>query len=74
MKKSLLVLIDDPERLSDYVTEIPEIAWELVTVSDEPLTIVYPGGIILPQILSQRWLSWNQDYRRYFCRELIRNW
>ena len=45
--KSLLVLLDDPKKLSTYVAEIPEIAWELIEVSDQPLTIVYPGGINL---------------------------
>ena len=46
--KGLLVLIDDPEKLSVYVAEIPDIAWELVAVAEDPLTIVYPGGINLP--------------------------
>jgi L-threonylcarbamoyladenylate synthase len=71
--KSLLVLVDDPERLSDYVMEIPEIAWELLTVSDQPLTIVYPGGINLPSnILHSDGSVGIRVTSDTFCRELIR--
>jgi len=69
----LLVLIDDPERLSDYVAEIPEIAWELVTMSDQPLTIVYPGGINLPvNVLHSDGSVGIRVTGDNFCRELIR--
>ena len=54
--KSLLVLLDNPERLSDYVKEIPEIAWDLIKVSDQPLTIVYPHHLALVQISLQLFL------------------
>jgi L-threonylcarbamoyladenylate synthase len=71
--KGLLVLIDDPERLSDYVAEIPEIAWELVTMSDQPLTIVYPGGINLPvNVLHSDGSVGIRITGDNFCRELIR--
>lgn len=40
--KSMLVLIDSPAKLNAYVSEIPEIAWELIELSEKPLTIIYP--------------------------------
>lgn len=40
--KSMLVLIDSETRLSQYITEVPEIAWQLIEVSTEPMTIIYP--------------------------------
>lgn len=40
--KAMLVLIDNPVKLETYVSEIPEIAWELIQVADKPLTIIYP--------------------------------
>lgn len=71
--KSLIVLVDDPERLSDYVTEVPEIAWELVTISDQPLTIVYPGGINLPSnILHNDGSVGIRVTGDTFCKKLIR--
>jgi L-threonylcarbamoyladenylate synthase len=42
--KSMLILMDNPNLLNSYVSEIPEIAWELIDVSDKPLTIIYPGA------------------------------
>jgi L-threonylcarbamoyladenylate synthase len=42
--KSLLLLADSEGMLERYVTNVPEIAWELLSVSDEPLTIIYPEG------------------------------
>lgn len=45
--KSMLVLLDVPEKISLYVREVPEIAWDIIDCADEPLTIIYPGAIKL---------------------------
>jgi L-threonylcarbamoyladenylate synthase len=42
--KSLLILVDGIGMAERYVKEIPEIAYELTSVSDSPLTIIYPNG------------------------------
>lgn len=42
--KSLLVLLDDASKLHNYVGIIPDIAWDLIKVTDRPLTIIYPRG------------------------------
>ena len=42
--KSLLVLVNGEQMLERYVKDIPEIAFELTGVSDDPLTIIYPQG------------------------------
>jgi len=42
--KSMLVLMENPNLLNSYITEVPEIAWELIDVADTPLTIIYPGA------------------------------
>jgi L-threonylcarbamoyladenylate synthase len=71
--KSLLVLLDDPERLSVYVKEIPEIAWEIIKVSNQPLTIIYPGGINLaPNIIHSDGSVGIRITGDKFCKELIR--
>jgi L-threonylcarbamoyladenylate synthase len=72
-EKGLLILVDDPERLSEYVAEIPDIAWELVAVTEEPLTIVYPEGINLPaNVLHNDGSVGIRVTVDTFCRELIR--
>lgn len=43
-KKSMIILIDEEHRLASYVEQVPEVALELIGVSDKPLTIIYPGG------------------------------
>ena len=42
--KSMLVLINDVNRVPSYLEEMPDIAWDLVEVSEKPLTIIYPGA------------------------------
>jgi len=42
--KAMLILIDSQNRLEQYVTEVPEIAWQLIDVAVEPLTIIYPNA------------------------------
>jgi len=50
-RKSMLVLIDNVSRLTYYISEVPEIAYELIDVSDKPLTIIYPEARHLPENL-----------------------
>ncbi len=40
-QKSLLVLLDHPGKISSFVNEVPEIAWDLIDLSEKPLTIIY---------------------------------
>jgi L-threonylcarbamoyladenylate synthase len=42
--KSLLLLVNSENMIDRYINEIPEIANQLIEVTDTPLTIVYPGG------------------------------
>ncbi len=49
--KSMLVLLNNPNRLTQYVDEVPEIAWELIDVNDKPMTLIYPGAKNLAQNL-----------------------
>lgn len=42
--KSMIVLLDDANKLERYIEEVPLIAYDLIENSDSPLTIVYPGA------------------------------
>jgi L-threonylcarbamoyladenylate synthase len=42
--KAMLVLVDSLSKLYGYVSEVPDIALNLVEVSDKPLTIIYPNA------------------------------
>lgn len=49
--KSMLVLLDNPAKLQTYLHEVPEIAWDLIELTDKPLTIIYDGAKNLAQNL-----------------------
>lgn len=42
--KSMLVLLNNANRLTQYIEEVPEVAWELIDVADKPMTLIYPGA------------------------------
>jgi L-threonylcarbamoyladenylate synthase len=42
--KAMIVLLDNPYKLNLYVEEVPELAWNLIELSDKPLTIIYRGA------------------------------
>ncbi|MFO7844022.1 MAG: L-threonylcarbamoyladenylate synthase [Bacteroidales bacterium] len=50
-QKSMLVLLDHAGKLSSYVKEVPDIAWDLIDLADKPLTIIYPQAQNLAQNL-----------------------
>jgi L-threonylcarbamoyladenylate synthase len=70
--KSLLVLVNGIQMLERYVTEIPEIAYELTEVSDTPLTIIYPAGKNLaPGVCNEDGSVGIRICHDEFCNELI---
>ena len=42
--KSMLVLMENAALLERYVDEVPEIAYDLIELTDKPLTIIYDGA------------------------------
>lgn len=40
--KAMFVLVDGPAKIQAYVDEIPDLAWDLIEMSEKPLTIIYP--------------------------------
>jgi L-threonylcarbamoyladenylate synthase len=70
--KSLLILVNGDQMLERYVNEIPEIAFELINVSDDPLTIIYPSGKNLaPGVCNEDGSVGIRVCRDDFCAELI---
>lgn len=42
--KAMLVLVDSPAKLNYYVKEVPSVAWDLIELTNKPLTIIYDGA------------------------------
>jgi L-threonylcarbamoyladenylate synthase len=70
--KSLLVLVDVEQMIERYVREVPEIVYELTSVSDGPLTIIYPNGRNLaPGVCNEDGSVGIRICHDEFCNELI---
>jgi L-threonylcarbamoyladenylate synthase len=71
--KSLIILVDGDIMLGRYVKEVPEIAYELIKVSDKPITIIYPGAKNLAaSIPAEDGSVGIRICNDMFCNELIR--
>lgn len=53
-QKSMLVLLDSIAKLDRYVTEVPDIAYDLIDMSDKPLTIIYEKSKSLSENVSKK--------------------
>ena len=42
--KAMLVLVDSSVKVDFYVQDVPEVAWDLIDLSEKPLTIIYSGA------------------------------
>ncbi len=52
-KQGMLILLDSESKLPYHVKEVPGIAWQLIEVSDQPLTLIYPGARnIAPELIA----------------------
>ena len=43
-EKTMIVLLDDAEKIRKYVKKIPPIAFDLINTWEKPLTIIYDGA------------------------------
>lgn len=52
--KALISLVDSEAKVQFYVREVPEVAWDVMELSDRPMTIVFDGGRNLaPNLLAE---------------------
>ncbi|WEK20092.1 MAG: L-threonylcarbamoyladenylate synthase [Candidatus Pedobacter colombiensis] len=42
--KSFIILLDTDAKLQSYVSEIPDVAYDLIEYAENPLTLVFPGA------------------------------
>ena len=70
--KNMLVLIDITGRIIQYVKEVPETARDMIEVSENPITIIYPNAINLaPNLLNLDGSIGIRVTRDEFCKSLI---
>ncbi len=70
--KSLLILLDEAEKLSLYLDHIPEIAWDLIEQANRPTTFIYQHVKNLPKnLIAQDGTIAIRIVRNEFCKRLI---
>lgn len=70
--KSLIVLLDNENKLASYVREIPDVAYDLIEFAEHPLTIVYSNAKNLaPSVINEDGSIGIRIVKHTFCQQLI---
>ena len=71
-KKSMLVLLDQIDKVSLYIQKVPEVAWQLYEVADKPLTRILPGACaVAPNLIPDEGTLGIRIPDHEFCNKLI---
>lgn len=72
LTKSLIIIVNSIDMVERYVREVPESAYQLVSVADTPITIIYPEGKNLAEgVCSSDGSVAIRICNDEFCQELI---
>ena len=71
--KAMLSLLDSDAKLGYYVPDIPDVAYDLMDLSEKPLTIIYDGvRHLAPELIAQDGSAGIRITREEFSRDLCR--
>jgi L-threonylcarbamoyladenylate synthase len=70
--KSMIVLLDQPEKLVLYVKKVHPVAYELIDRYNEPLTIIYPNAMnVASNVIAEDGTLAIRVVKDEFCRRMI---
>jgi len=70
--KSMIVLVDTDNKLESYISEVPDIAFDLIAYAENPLTLVMPGAKNLsPALINADGSIGIRVTQHVFCQQLI---
>jgi len=70
--KSMIILLDHPDKLVNYVKNVPPVAYDLIERYQDPLTIIYPGAINVARgVVAEDGTIAVRIVRDEFCRQMI---
>jgi len=70
--KSMIILLDNDNKLQSYVSEVPDIAYDLIEYAENPLTLVMPGAKNLsPALINKDSSIAIRIVKNDFCEQLI---
>lgn len=71
--KALITLLDNPIKLDYYIDEVPSLAWDLIELSEKPLTIIYDGARnVAPNLMAEDGSLAIRVTKEKFSQELCR--
>ncbi|SER56244.1 L-threonylcarbamoyladenylate synthase [Pedobacter rhizosphaerae] len=71
-EKSLIVLLDTDNKLQSYVTEIPDVAYDLIEYAENPLTVIFSNAKNLaPNVINADGSVGIRVVKHDFCTPLI---
>src|ERR1700712_2765840 len=70
--KSMIILLDIDNKLQSYISDVPDIAYDLMEYAENPLTLVMPGAKNLsPALISSDGSVGIRVSSHPFCQQLI---
>jgi len=70
--KSMIILLDNDNKLQSYVAEVPDVAYDLIEFAENPLTLVMPGAKnISPALINKDGSIAIRIVKNDFCEQLI---
>ncbi|MEX8547942.1 MAG: L-threonylcarbamoyladenylate synthase [Mucilaginibacter sp.] len=70
--KSMIILLDNDNKLLSYVREVPDIAYDLIEFAENPLTLILSGAKnISPALISADGSVGIRVVKHDFCQQLI---
>lgn len=70
--KSMIVIIANDAMLNKHVVEVPDLAWDIIDISDKPTTIIYPKAKNLAKnVIAEDGSIGIRMVKKGFCNQLV---
>jgi L-threonylcarbamoyladenylate synthase len=71
-KKGMIILLDKVDNVARYFNRTPDVAWDLLELSDKPLTLILPNAVgVAANLIPQEQTLAVRVADHEFCRRLI---
>ncbi len=72
-KRAMTILVASINDVGRYVRRVPDVAWELLELSENPLTLILPGGVgVAPNLIPEAGTIGIRVPKHDFCHALLR--
>ena len=72
-KKSMLILVRDIQNVARHTTDVPQIAWDLMELTEKPLTLILPKAVgVAANLIPEEKSIGIRVPKHEFCEQLLR--